>query len=111
MDRLKQLPEISNRLLGGLMADHNLKQKIIRSAVDMPIQKPFRIKTAALLTGISLMLILFCFFIAGFPKWTAAQSPEIHNIPAGSRITVSPLNLNEIIEKVARITTSSENDK
>ena len=108
MDRLNRLPEISDRLLDGLKADDDLKQKILFSAANTPEKKPFRMKTAVALCSLSLLLVLLCVFVSRFPSWTAT-SPEIQNIPAGGKKIVSPLNLKQVIDQAADILPDAEN--
>ncbi len=107
MDQLNRLPDISDRLLDGLKADDQLKQKILVSAANAPVKKPFRMKTAVALCSLSLLLIILCMFISRFPSWKAAE-PEIQNIPAGGKRIVSPLNLKQVIEQAAEILPAEE---
>ena len=100
MDRLKQLPEVTDHVLSGLKADDALKQRILLSAAEGQHNRTYSFRTVVALCSISVLLILLCIFVTRIPVNNVSTS-EIQVIPAGGRRIVSPVNLQQVIDQVS----------
>jgi hypothetical protein len=100
MDHLNKLPEITDHVLAGLKADESLKHRIFLSAAATPKERTFRTGTVVALCSLSVLLILLCFFAARFPSGQA-KPVDIQVIPAGSNRIVSPVDLQQVIDRAS----------
>ena len=99
MDRLKQLPEITDHILSELKADDRLKHGIFLAASSAPQKKKQQLRTAVSMCSLCALLILLCLFAATFTGKTGDS--DLQNIPAGSRKNSSPINLQTVIDKAS----------
>ena len=102
MNRLEQLPEVTNHVLSGLKADDSLKHRILLSAAESSRVNPFRFRTVIALCSLSVLLILLCVFVARAPV-NYGSTADIQVIPAGSRRIVSPVNMQQMIDQASGI--------
>ena len=99
MDRLKQLPEITDHILSGLQADDRLKHSILLAASSAPQKGKTYLRTVVSMCSLCVLLILLCVFAITFT--VKSTNPDLQNIPAGSRKSSSPVNLQTVIEKAS----------
>ena len=99
MDRLKQLPEITDHILSGLQADDRLKHSILLAASSAPQKGKTYFRTVVSMCSLCVLLILLCVFATTFT--VKSTNPDLQNIPAGSRKSSSPVNLQTVIEKAS----------
>ena len=109
MDRLDQLPEITEHVLSGLRADASLKQKILVSAVNAPAPSgKYRPGTFVALCSLSVVLVILCLLIHSLPVQKTVADLQI--IPAGSRKIVSPVNLQNVIDQASEMIREDRTD-
>lgn len=121
MNKLEQLPEITDSLLSGLRADDVLKHRILQKAVETPSSAPRSSSRRPLFALLSLSLTMIALFVAlgtlhpvsvdsQVSAVSAASqdsfSDQMHTITAGIRRASSPISLGVIINE----TLSEEED-
>ena len=99
MNRLDNLPEITDHVLYGLKADDHLKHRILLSAAAPKSDRKYPFRTVVALCSLSVLLILLCVF--ALQKKTTG---DLHVIPAGSRHSTPPVKLETILENANEIT-------
>lgn len=113
MNRLEQLPEITDSVLSGLRADDALKHRILQKAVDTPAPAETRSSRRPLVALLSLSAAMIAVFVLlgtvspvsrDSSLSVAASQPEsfsdqIHTISAGERRSGSPIGLGLIIDE------------
>ena len=99
MDRMKQLPEITDHILSGLQADDRLKHHILLTASTAHQKDKQHFRTVVSMCSLCVLLILLCLFATTFTGKSA--NPDLQNIPAGSRRNSSPVNLQTVIDKAS----------
>ena len=109
MDKLKQLPQVTDHVLDGLRADDALRQKILLSAAESGRSRTSRLRTVIALCTLSAALVLLCIFAVRIPAGTNTQT-AIHVIPAGSNRMVSPVNVQQVINQVSEYDPITETD-
>lgn len=97
MNRLNQLPEISEQILSGLKADNSLKHRILLAASESPKQK-IRFQTVVALCSLSILLILLCVFAGSF---SSGSRDSIQVISAGSHRLSAPVDLQDVVDKAS----------
>lgn len=93
MNRLENLPEVSEHVLSGLKADSGLKHRILLSASSAPAVRKYSFKTVVALCSLSVILILLCVFAL-----QTKNSADLQVIPAGSRHSTPPVRLETVLE-------------
>ena len=62
MNRLERLPEITDHILSGLVANDQLKHRILLSSATQNSGKKVSLRTVIALCSLSAVLILLCIF-------------------------------------------------
>lgn len=98
MNRLEQLPEVTEHVFSGLKADDSLKHRIIFSAASHEPAGRFSLRTVVALCSLSVLLVLLCVFVV-----QSKTDGDFQIISAGSRHSSPPVKLENIIEKAVEI--------
>jgi hypothetical protein len=98
MNRLERLPEITDHILSGLVADDQLKHRILLSSATQNSGKKVSLRTVIALCSLSAVLILLCIF-----GIRSGNSGELQVISAGSRHSSPPVKLESVLEKAAEL--------
>ena len=121
MNKLEQLPEITDSVLSGLRADDVLKHRILQKAVETPSTARRLSSRRPLVALLSLSVAMIAVFVALgtlHPLSVDSQisdvsastqdtfSDQMHTITAGMRRASSPIGLGVIIDE----TLSEEDD-
>lgn len=106
MNRLDNLPEITDQVLSGLRADDSLKYKIYQKAAGESSEKKasFRLPLAALCAISAVMIAAFVLLTSltrqGSSDTQNYESANISSMPAGAVLTSSPMkDAGELSEK------------
>ena len=98
MNRLENLPDITDHVLSGLKADDTLKHRILLSATSPSSPKKYSFRTVAALCCVSALLILLCVFAI-----RSDTGGDIQVISAGSRHSAPPVKLECVLEKAVEL--------
>ena len=104
MNRLNELPDITNHVLSGLTADNRLKTKIRLKAADLSLndvsssgtEKHFRL--LPVLCAIALLMLLSLSLLQKAVPHNGSL-PEIQTFAAGEHKSSSPLSIQRILSE------------
>ena len=98
MNRIERLPEITDHVLSGLVADDQLKHRILLSSAAKIPDRKVSLRTVIALCSLSAVLILLCVFVI-----RSGNSGDLQVISAGSRHSSPPVKLESVLEKAAEL--------
>ncbi len=94
----EDLPEVSEHVLSGLVADEGLKHRILLSAASPSPRVRYPARTLVALCSLSVLLILLCIFAL-----QSGKTADVQVIPAGSHRSTPPVRLETVLEKAVEL--------